>query len=96
MNEKNQIATFTEHALKTKSEFLKHLVMKEQKRLNRQLTAPETLRLLNKRLVCPHCERFSLRSRGYDKDHPIGTCRYCGTSGTMMSVREYIDGGYFK
>jgi hypothetical protein len=75
---------------------ISHMIIKEQIKRQRQLTPQEVFALLQRKLVCPKCESFAHPHKGWTRENPVGQCAECGYHGPMMTVREYVKGGYYK
>ncbi len=59
------------------------------------MSASEVLRTYSNRAICPACERFAYRDKGWDKGN-YARCPACGWSGRTITIDEYINRKLYK
>jgi len=78
------------------SPYVKFYIQVEEKKKGRPLSDEELIKLFENRGICPHCERFALPCEGYTAVKHVYQCGSCGWKGQSKTVKEYLEGGYYR
>jgi hypothetical protein len=55
----------------------------------------EALGAIKMRPVCPRCERWAMRDRGW-RDRSLAHCPYCGWRGKTICLKDYLKRKMYK
>ena len=59
------------------------------------LSSTQVLRQFSNRAICPRCERFAYRDKGWDSSK-YARCPACGWSGKTITIDEYISAKLYR
>ncbi|MDR0931372.1 MAG: hypothetical protein LBM38_06525 [Clostridiales bacterium] len=61
----------------------------------RGMTSLQMIQKYKDRAVCPRCERWALRDKGWAKGR-IARCPHCGWHGRTITIDEYLTSKLYK